>query len=645
MKKFIVFLKIMAVLVFAGVLAIIGLYTYAFLTPKIPIKSANQLYIYDKNNELIHQGSSTNKWVDIENISPYLIDAVVSSEDKNFYQHHGFDYLRIVKAMYLNVKNGKIVQGASTISQQYIKNMYLDFAKTWSRKIEEAFLTFELEVHYEKDDILEGYLNTINYGQGNYGIENASLYYFNKSSKDLTLQEAAMLAAIPKSPNNYNPISNKEKAIKRAKIVLNAMYENGKITEKEKDVLFEGIEIYGKKENNNLETLMYYQEAVVAELKSLKEIPNSLIESGGLKIYTNFDMNAQTALENSIKNNIKNSDIEVSSVIVNPSNGGIVALTGGKDYSTSQYNRALKSYRQVGSTIKPLLYYAALENGFTSSSTFLSAPTEFVFENNKTYAPTNFNDRYGHKEITMAAAIAYSDNIYAVKTHLFLGEEVLVDAAKKMGIKTKLSPIPSLALGSIEMNILEFAQAYQTLASGGFKNELFIINKVEDLHGKVLYEHKNEKELVLNTNYAYILNELLTNTYNSALKDYANPTVSSIASRMTRKYAIKSGSTNTDYWVVGYNPDYLMLVWNGKDDGSDMVTSDAIDTKLIWVETMENILKDTEEHWYDTPKNVVALPLNGITAESNNDNKILFYYVKGTEPTYGKNYNMVESKK
>ena len=229
------------------IVIIIGLYTYAYLSPKLDIKTSGSLYLYDSNNELVYQGSRNNEWANLEDISDYLIDATIAVEDKNFYKHHGFDYLRIIKAMYLNIKSGTIVQGASTISQQYIKNLYLDFDQTWERKIEEAFLTLELEVHYDKDEILEGYLNTINYGQGNFGIGNASRYYFNKDPIDLTLEEALILAGIPNSPENYNPVANYDLAIKRAKVVANSMVQNGYLKEEELNNLFqEKIEIYGK---------------------------------------------------------------------------------------------------------------------------------------------------------------------------------------------------------------------------------------------------------------------------------------------------------------------------------------------------------------------------------------------------------------
>lgn len=634
MKKVSFFIKSCIFLTVIGILAIIGLYTYAFFSPKIELKSTNQYYIYDNNKELVYEGSKTSEWVSLNNISEYSKDAVISIEDKNFYKHKGFDYLRIVKALISNLKNKNIVQGASTISQQYIKNMYLSFDKTWKRKIEEAFLTLELEMHYDKDEILEGYVNTINYGQGNFGIENASQYYFNKKAKDLSLEEAIMLAGIPKNPNNYNPVSNIDKCIKRANVVAKTMLDNNYITEKQyKDLNFRNVNIVGKKSNNNLQMLMYYQDAVIDELKTLKNIPSSLIESGGLKIYTTLNLEAQKSLEESILNNMSDSsNLQVASIVINPNNGGVEALTGGLDYSKSQFNRAISSKRQVGSTMKPILYYSALENNFTSATTFLSAPTTFNLANNQSYAPSNFNDKYANKDITMAAAISYSDNIYAVKTHLFLGEDNLVKTAKKMGITTKLTANASLPLGTSEISMYDFANAYTTLASGGYKRKLHFIKKVEDLDGNTLYEFRDKKDLVLNENYVFILNELLTSTYNSAFIDYNNPTVMSLSSKLNQKYAIKTGSTGTDCWIVGYNKKNLMLVWNGYDDNREVEVKDGSYSKNIWLETMNKI--NTKNDWYTAPKNIIGMPLNAITGKYDNSSKNsnIFYFVKGTEP-------------
>ena len=640
MRKIKFIFKFFIFLFISITIAIIGLYTYAYLSPKLDLKTTGSLYLYDDKNDLIYQGSRNNEWVNLSDISTNLVNAVISIEDKNFYKHHGFDYLRIAKAMLLNIKNKSIVQGASTISQQYIKNLYLDFDQTWKRKIEEAYLTMELEVHYSKDEILEGYLNTINYGQGNFGIVNASSYYFNKSPSELTLEEAIMLAGIPKSPANYNPVSNYDACIKRAKIVANAMLENNYIDEDTFNNLFkEKISIYGETKTNNLQMLMYYQDAVINELYNLNEIPRSLIDAGGLKVYTNLNMNAQESLERNIITNKVDDEIQVASIIVNPNNGAIIALTGGMDYAKSQYNRALNSKRQVGSTMKPFLYYAALENNMTLSTTFRSEPTTFNLSNGQSYSPQNAGNLYADKEITMAAAMAFSDNIYAIKTNLFLGMDKIIEVAKRCGINENIQEVASLPLGTSELNIIDFASGYTTFASGGYQKDLFLIKKVTDLNGNVLYEHKNVNRLVLNPNYTYILNEGLTASTNEVFVDYTTPTALSISSLLTKKYAIKTGSTNNDFWIVGYNPDALVMMWMGYDKNEQENNSKIrISAKKSWAGTIEEILKDNDDNWYKTPENVVALPLDAITGKPTNkqNRTYLFYYVKGTEPTYSK---------
>ena len=616
------------------VIVIIGLYTYAYLSPKLELKTAGQYFIYDGEDELVYQGSSTSEWVSLEDINYNLINAVISVEDKNFYQHHGFDYLRIAKAMYLNIKNGKITQGASTISQQYIKNIFLDFSTTWERKIEEAFLTLELEVHYSKDEILEGYLNTINYGQGNFGIGNASRYYFNKEPLDLTLEEALILAGIPNSPENYNPVANYDLSVERAKIVGKSMVMNDYLTEDELNGLFkEKLDIYGKSSEENLDMLMYYQDAVLDELRSIKTIPEELIQNGGIKIYTYLDLDAQKKLEENILTYLSDSELQQASVVVDPNTGGVIALSGGVSYANSQYNRAVQAKRQVGSAMKPFLYYGALEEGMTSASTFNSQYTTFTLSNGDTYSPKNYGSIYANKEITMAEAIAVSDNVYAVKTNMFLGADKLVEIAGRVGIEAEFSAIPSLALGTGEMSVLDLARGYTTLATGGYKEDIGFIRKVLDSEGNVLYEKDDDKELVLNMNYTYILTEMLTGTTNSVYKDYASPTALTIASKLSRKYAIKTGTTETDFWTAGYNPDIVMVTWVGMDDNSDLSSSDSYISKNIWADTVEDILEDSEEHWYDTPENVVGVVLDAVNGVPTNDTTkaTLFYFVKGTE--------------
>lgn len=627
------------------VVLLIGLYTYAYLSPKLDLKTSGSLYLYDNKNDLVYQGSRSNEWANLEDISDNLKNAVIAVEDKNFYNHHGFDYLRIAKAMLTNIKKKSIVQGASTISQQYIKNLYLDFDKTWKRKAEEAILTLELEVHYDKDDILEGYLNTINYGQGNMGIVNASSYYFNKKPSELTLEEAIMLAGIPKNPAGYNPVSNYEASLKRAWVVAKSMLNNGYIDEDTYNNLFkEKLEIFGQTKNNNLQMIMYYQEAVLNELSNIKKIPASLINAGGLKIYTTLDLKEQTSLEKNILSNKVDDELQVASVIVDPKTGAVKALTGGMNYAKSQYNRALKSKRQVGSTMKPFLYYAALENNMTMSSSFRSEETTFNLASGKTYAPQNAGNIYASKEITMAAALALSDNIYAVKTNLFLGVDKMIDVAKRTGINANLDEVASLPLGTSEINILDYASGYTTFASGGYQKELYFIEKIEDIDGNILYEHEDKNRLVINPNYTYILNEMMTSTTNDAYVDYTTPTALNIASTLTHKYALKTGSTNTDYWIVGYNPDRLMMMWMGYDNNKEVNGNVRNNAKKIWALTIEESLNSINTTWYETPKNVVAIPLDAVTGKTtNNQNKVaLYYYVKGTEPGVNKEQYVVK---
>lgn len=613
-----------------------GIYLVARFTPKLSIKAANKYVFYDINNEPY---TSNDNWVTLDNISSYLKDATISIEDKHFYNHQGFDPLRILKALYVNVTSGSTKQGASTITQQYAKNLFLNFDKTWTRKINEAWLTVRLETHYSKDEILEGYLNTINYG-GIFGIENASLYYFNKNAKDLTLAEATILAGIPKSPANYSPLANIDNAKARQKLILNSMVKNNYITESEaNDAYNTELNYIGAMPDSETTSVMYYEDAVLSELKSIKTIPSTFLETGGLKIYTYLDKNAQSILNESIKKNTsENEEIQVASIVMNPNNGQIIALAGGRDYSKSQFNRAISAKRQVGSTMKPFLYYSALENGFTPTTTFTSEKTIFTFSENKTYSPSNYGEIYANKAITMAAAIAYSDNIYAVKTHLFLGEETLVDMAKRVGIEN-LSPVPSLALGSNEITLINMMQGYATFANEGYKIEPHLISKVEDEHGNILYQADEAKESVLNKSLTYVLNELLTTTYDKEFIDYNYPTMINYASRMTKKYAIKTGTTDTDRLIFGYNKDLIVGVWTGYDNNKSTPSSDRTISQNIWLETIEGCLKNKDDNWYEMPSNVVGVlvdPITGDLATNESEHKRITYYIKGTEPTLSK---------
>lgn len=633
MKKFILISKIFIFIFFTFIIVNMSFYVYAFITPKFSINTGSNIIFYDSENNDIFEYYKNRDYVKLNKISKNVRDAIVSVEDKNFYNHKGFDYPRILKAIFINMTNGKIKQGASTISQQYVKNLYLTFDQTLKRKMKEAVLTIELETHYSKDEILEGYLNTINFGAGNYGIREASKYYFNKEPSDLTIEEATILVGIPKNPTYYNPITNYEHAKSRQKDVLTSMVRNKYITEDEMNKIYNTeLSFYGIDDTQILSSINYYKDAVMNELKSINTIPDSLLDTGGIKIYTNLDKNVQKELENNIKNEMSNTTMQVASTIIKPDSGKVIALIGGKDYSKSEFNRVTSSKRQVGSTIKPFLYYAALENGFTPSTTFLSERTTFNL-GDKSYSPKNAGNIYANKNISMLSAIAYSDNIYAMKTHLFLGTDTLSKTMKRVKVNTEVLENASSALGTTEINMLDYSNGFITLANEGKHETPHLIEKVTDYNGNILYEYKYDNEYVLNKKYVYILNNLLTSTYSYSLVNYTSPTLLSISSDLKGKYAVKSGSTSTDYWTIGYNKDYLMLVWAGNDDNTKLNSSESKKTKKIFSKTITSL--ENTNSWYEIPNSITAAIIDPISGDlSINGKGFVCYYEKGTEPNY-----------
>lgn len=617
------------------IVANIGIYIYCLVASGPSINQSQSYYLYDNKKNMLFNDSD--QWININNVSDNLIKATIDTEDKYFYYHWGLDYFRIVKAIIVNIKSGSLSEGASTITQQYARNLFLNYDKTWSRKIDEAMLAFKLEAHYSKEEILEGYLNTINYG-GVYGIENASYHYFGHSASSLSLAEASMLAGIPQSPSNYSPFVDEDLAKKRQKIVLNSMVNNGDISEKEALDAYNVKLVYNDSDvTKYYDNLLYFRDAVIEELHNIDSIPDSLLETGGLKIYTTLDNKAQNSLEQAVDEHMNDADseLQVGGIMIDPKDGGVLALIGGVDYNSSVFNRATDSVRQVGSTMKPFLYYAALENGFTSASSFISEKTTFSFSNGNTYTPKNYNDTYANKAISMGAAISYSDNIYAVKTNLFLGEDMLVNTAKKLGIKNNLSAIPSLALGTEEISLVDMVNAYSIFASMGYKNTAHFIDKIEDKNGNVLYSFDDYREQILDKSLCFILSEMLTYTYDSSFIDYNYPTVISLLPNITNKYSIKTGTTNTDLWIIGYNKNAVLGIWTGFDDNRKISSSDNGYHKKIWIDTMENYLDDSDNKWYDVPDDVVGVlvdPITGILSKEGDKNAKIFYFIKGTEP-------------
>lgn len=615
------FIKWLRRIVITGILLVMGVYIISFCL-EAPDLGANGLKMYDYKQQLFYQSQQQSNDVKLSEVSPYFLKSIIAIEDHRFYEHRGFDPIGILRAIKANMSTGQTAEGASTITQQYARLMFLSNEKTWTRKINEAFLTTRLETHYDKDTILQGYINTVYFGHGIYGIKNASLYYFQKQPSQLDLNEASMLAGVINGPEYYSPFKDMTAAKKRQKKVLNRLVEDQIITQKEADQTAKTpFQLNDDPSSALVCQYPYYKDTVISELKELGFYQDSYINQG-LNIYTTLDTDIQNQLNTTITKAMKDRDeLEVSSVILDSQTAQVLALVGGKNYSTSQFNRATDASRQVGSTLKPVLYYTALENGFTPTTAFKSEATTFQLENGQTYTPTNYNNKYANQDITMAQAIAVSDNIYAVKTHMFLGEQALVNTLSLFGY-THISPHPSLALGTLNTNVYDLSAIYATFAHSGIYNQVHTIEKITNQEGHILYEYKPQNQQLLNQDSCLILSQLLTSPFQKQMSTYASATMAQYPTKAT--FAVKTGSTAYDSLCAGYNPNYTIVSWCGYDDNRDMnMSSDTKIPKVIF-QTMANSLQK-ENVWYEPTKHLQKIPIDPISGDYQ-ENGLVYWF-------------------
>ena len=533
--------------------------TLSFLLKTPPLEKNNYIEIYDKNNNLIYSELYNNpsKYVDLEFLNKYTYEAFIAIEDKDFYNHKGFDIQRTIQAFFINLFSFSIKQGASTITQQYARNTLLSNKRTLSRKIKEAFYTIQIERDYTKEQILEGYLNSLYFGHGLTGIYSASMYYFGKEPQDLTIAESAMLAGVCNAPSIYSPYYNNNKAIQRQRLVLYEMFIQDYIDESEYQKALKEKLIYSfsKEKTTNFD---YHKDSIINELTFLNLDTKENLHKG-LKIYTTSDYSLTKEINNMIqKYTPSNKDTQISIVIMEPFTNNVLYLNGGFNYESSQFNRAVNSSRQIGSTIKPLIYSIALENGFEPTTLLMSEQTTFNIENIGEYSPKNPNDKYANDKIDMIQAISMSDNIYALKTLLLLGSDNLVKLLNMFDIKD-VNSLPSIALGTVSTSLLKLTSIYNTFASLGEYYKPKFISKVTDHNGNILYSSTNSYKTLLDTSNTIILNQMLTSTFDSSLSSYLNATMSNY--KPDNIYAAKSGTTSTDSYVMAYNPNYTIGIW------------------------------------------------------------------------------------
>lgn len=636
-KKRIIFRTLKIILIVSTISFIGIVIAFCIITHNLnyTMPQITNIELYDSNNNkyLSYSNNKKQSYIKLDKVSPYLIKAFISIEDKRFYDHHGVDIIRIGGALISNLKNNGITEGGSTITQQYVKTLFLNSEQTWKRKINEAMIAVKFESIYSKDEILEGYLNAIYFDHGIYGVEDASLYYFGKHANEVTLKEACMIASIPKGPTIYSPIKNPENNNSRTNLILKEMLNDKVITSDEYDnAVKENPKIIGINLNNEALNAPYFQDLVIKELSNYPDMLK--VAYKGLKIYTTLDSELYQEMVRSINYRIPDTDIEVAMYAMDPTNGHVLSVVGGRNYEKSSYNRATSSVRQPGSSIKPFLYLSAIENGFTPATTFKSEPTTFYY-NGKAYAPTNYANIYADTDVSMLYAIATSDNIYAVKTHLFLGPDVLANTLTRFGFSGNIpKDLPSLALGTKEVSVKELTEGYAILANLGVKVSPTIITKITSFDDEVLYETPSKKTVVANQSDVYLLNETMTSIFDRNLTYNIRPTGVVISSLLSHKYAGKSGSTDTDNWMVGYNPNIVLSIWTGYDDNREITMSkDLRFGKYIWADVIESYTRKKPNTWYETPDDVIGIELNPMTG---------FYssFTEYNKPVYFKKNNI-----
>ncbi len=528
--------------------------------------------------------------VPLADLPPHLVDAFISVEDRKFYSHWGVDLFGIMRAVVKNVLAGETVQGGSTITQQLARNLFDMFEDTLTRKIKEALLAMRIERAYSKDEILEMYLNQIYFGGGAHGVEAAAQTFFGKSARKLTVGESSLLAGLPKNPSRYSPINHPDNALQRRTVVLNAMVDTHKLTRVEADSInATPVDIRPGKAGRN-EFAAYFLESIRQYLEE-KYGPDRVYRDG-LKVYTGLDPMLQRAAEDSMEAQLKRLEtargykqtraryeaalakgeelgpptyLQGAVVAIDVKTGLVKAMVGGRSFKHSKFNRATQAKRQPGSCFKPFIYCAAIENGYTPADILLDAPIVLDLPNGDVWKPQNYSRTF-EGEVTVRHALNVSINIAAIRLLMAMGPGEAINVAHRLGIKSDLENVYSLALGVSECNLLELANAYASIAAGGMRGEPILLSRLVDREGRVLEENSILREEVLDPKVNYMTTSLLSSVMNEGFGRGAR------IAGFNEPAAGKTGTTdeNTDAWFVGFTPDLAVGVWTGFDEKKTM---------------------------------------------------------------------------
>ena len=565
-------------------------------------------------------------WVSIDRIPAFMKKALVAIEDSRFYDHPGIDLRGIARALVKDVVKGRLAEGGSTITQQLIKNKYLTGAKTLDRKVKEGLLAIEYERKYSKDQILEMYFNEINFGNGAMGIAQAALVYFDKSPEDLTDAECSLLAGVPKAPARYNPLGDKAKVNMRRSVVLKRMADLKMITPKEKQALVDHPA-------NVIPPGQAPSYLAHIRNKLIERYGASIVEQGGLDVISAMDLKLQKLAEKTLREGVKKVSpaLQGALLCLDPNTGDVLAAVGGVDSAPNSFNRAFFAKRQPGSAIKPLIYSAALENGFTAGSLLDDNAVAYDRGNNQTWKPQNYEKKH-HGEMALRQALAHSNNVIAVKLLDAIGVANFVSFAGTMGLPLRGQDL-SLALGTEEVTLNELVSAYTPFATGGSRSESRTIVKIYERSRKAWTEIPPAITPVLSPANAFITTAMLKDVmvYGTAkgLKKFSQE----------RPSAGKTGTTDDyrDAWFVGYTPQLITGVWVGHDKpkpGGRGFTGGAVSAP-IWGAFMRSALAGKPALDFVKPDSVVSVvidPATGQLATPECTAKVEELYIVGTEP-------------
>lgn len=544
-------------------------------------------------------------WTPIDRIPAFLQKAVVAVEDSRFYEHGGIDVRGIARALVKDVVKGKLAEGGSTITQQLIKNKYLSGEKTIDRKLKEGLMAVEFERKYTKKQILEMYFNEIYYGNGAWGVAQAARLYFDKSPEELTDAECALLAGVPKNPGRYNPLGKSAKVVRRRDVVLKRMAELKIITPRQKQKLRAQRVTYAQPGQ-----APYYMAHIRSKL--IERYGREIIEQGGLEVTSAMDLNLQKLAEQTLREGVKRVSplLQGALVSLDPATGDLLAAVGGVDFSKSSYDRAFYARRQPGSAIKPLIYAAALEKGFTAGSIWDDTPLAYNRGNNETWKPLNYGrEQYG--ELTLRQALAYSSNVITVKLLEAIGVPYFVSFAGNLGLSLRAPNDLSLALGTEEVTLHDLVQAYTPLANGGLRPESRTIIRIYDHNRRSWAENPPAVTPVLSPATAFVTTRMLKDVmvYGTAksLKAFSQE----------RPSAGKTGTTDDyrDAWFIGYTPQVITGIWVGYDKprpGGKGFTGGSV-AAPIWERFMRPALAARPVVDFAKPDTVVAVSIDPAT--------------------------------